>query len=421
MSRDAVRDARWLSRQMSGRARAFTPIPVALATQRSPFVAAACTVGGMSRSARPSALIVVPLFALLGLLFTLQSYFQQITQGQPEPFWLLGRRQLTIWTVRAALAPLVFMWCEWRRPRTASWSRWAGWHLAAALTYGLGTALIIPTIEFALRWTPAPWTYERALRLNLLSLTPSNVLAYALAALAWHATTYYTTLRERETRAAQLEAELSQSRLQLLKNQLQPHFLFNTLNTVSGLMSDDVRAARTMLSRLAELLRASLDRFDEQEVRLADEIALVRQYLDIQQVRFGDRLSVTLAVNEDAAEGLVPSFLLQPVVENAIRHGVEAQSNRGEIVIAATVEDVDGLTTGGRRLRIDVRDSGPGLTDRAGRDHGGIGLGNTRARMRHLYGDDQSLELHNGDRGGLTVRIDLPFHAEPLGTGGRDE
>jgi LytS/YehU family sensor histidine kinase len=269
--------------------------------------------------------------------------------------------------------------------------------------------LVIPLIEYALRWTPAQWTLARAVTMNVMSVTPSNVVAYAVVALAWHAATYSSDLRERELRAAQLESELTRSRLQLLKSQLQPHFLFNTLNTVSGLMRDDVRGARVMLSRLAELLRTALDRFDAQEVPLSEELELVQQYLDIQAVRFGDRLTVRLDVDDAAADALVPSFLLQPVVENAIRHGVEAQTERGEIAIAARV----GGTAERERLLIEVRDNGPGLRGGAPRgDRAGVGLENTRARLRQLYGDAQRLTLADAPGGGTSVVIELPLRVE---------
>jgi two-component system, LytTR family, sensor kinase len=358
-------------------------------------------------SARRRALLVVLLFVALGVLYTVQSYFQQLANDAPEPLWLLGRRQLAIWGVRAAFAPAVFRWCDALRARGAGRVGLGAAHVAGALLFGVGAGLVIPLVEWPLGWTPAGMAFARVVRLNLLATTPASVLAYALLALVWYAVAYADDARERAVRAARLESQLSGARLQLLRTQLQPHFLFNTLNTVSGLMADDIRGARVMLSRLAELLRASLDRFDEQEIPLGDEVALARQYVGIQEVRFGDRLDVRFDVVPEAADALVPAFLLQPLVENAIRHGIEARARGGRIAVTGAVD--------GGELVVAVEDDGPGVARPAAMPNGsGVGLANTRARLRQLYGDAQRLELADAPGGGLRVVVRVPLHLEPV-------
>ncbi|HVS38146.1 MAG TPA: histidine kinase [Gemmataceae bacterium] len=224
------------------------------------------------------------------------------------------------------------------------------------------------------------------------------LLVYWGMLLISHVVDYYAKFRERELHAVQLETGLAQARLQLLKNQLQPHFLFNTLNAVSSLIHSDVEAADRMVARLGDLLRLSLEDFGLQEAPLARELEVVRSYLAIEQIRLGARLAVRLDVAPDAAEASAPTFLLQPLVENAIRHGVAPRSGPGCVEVRAW-RDED-------RLLLEVRDNGPGITCEP---DGGVGLSNTRARLLHLYGTQQRLDLSNDPCGGCVARITLPF------------
>jgi sensor histidine kinase YesM len=205
--------------------------------------------------------------------------------------------------------------------------------------------------------------------------------------------------QERELRASRLETELARAQVDALKMQLHPHFLFNTLNAISGLMREDVEAADEMLAQLSELLRRTLDTEGQNEVPLADEIQWLRAYLAIQQTRFGDRLEVRIDVEPCSQTALVPTLILQPIVENAIRHGFSAQIGRGQIGIVAE--------RAGERLRIDVTDDGPGAPEPV---REGYGLRNTRSRLRALHGDNAALAVERGPAGRGTVsRIELPF------------
>ena len=227
--------------------------------------------------------------------------------------------------------------------------------------------------------------------------------AIATYATAWHerlATSYYRQSRDRE----QMEVRLAQAQLQSLRLQLHPHFLFNTLNTITALITADPPAAERMVSGLSELLRLSLHDAGEQEVSLERELEVLQPYLEIQQIRFRDRLTVEVAVAPDTLDALVPNLILQPLVENAIRHGIAPRATAGRVEIRAQRQD--GM------LHLRVTDDGVGLRD-GGRDvKEGVGLGNTRARLQHLYGPRHRFECHGGPSGGFTVSIAIPFQLE---------
>lgn len=220
-----------------------------------------------------------------------------------------------------------------------------------------------------------------------------------------HALEFYRQFRERELRAAQLESSLTRAQLQLLKTQLQPHFLFNTLNAISALIHTDVEAADHMLARLGDLLRLSLEDFGLHEASLTRELEIVRAYLEIEQARLGSRLQVDWDIDPGATEALVPTFALQPIIENAIHHGIAPRPEPGRLEIRARRD--------GDWLRLEVRDDGPGFSDKPSNGTG-VGLSNTRARLQHLYGaTSQRMELGNDPRGGGVVKIVLPFR-EPI-------
>ena len=202
-----------------------------------------------------------------------------------------------------------------------------------------------------------------------------------------------------------LEGQLALAELKALRMQLQPHFLFNTLHAIGVLIHSDPKAAHVMLTRLAELLRLSLDTASEPELPLEVELAFVEKYLAIQKARFGDRLTVRYALEPDAMRGLVPTLVMQPLVENALEHGVAPHARPGVIEIAAS-RTANALT-------IRVRDNGNGLSEREGRVKSGVGLANTRGRLRQLYGDRSRLTLANAVGGGLEVILEMPWREAP--------
>ena len=232
-----------------------------------------------------------------------------------------------------------------------------------------------------------------------------NLPIYWIIVSVAHALLFYRRSQERERKAFELAAGLAQANLQALRMQLQPHFLFNTLNAISTLVHRDARAADEMIGNLSDFLRLTLETADQQEVPLRQELDFLDRYLSIEQVRFGDRLRVTREIAPEVLSALLPSLILQPLVENAIRHGLEPSRQAGLLTITASRQ--------GQALRLVVRDNGVGLESKSSANsREGIGLANTRARLRELYGDAAGLELKAGPEGGLAVELTLPLHSE---------
>jgi LytS/YehU family sensor histidine kinase len=229
-----------------------------------------------------------------------------------------------------------------------------------------------------------------------------GTLYHAFILLAWSllyvAVRHLGALQEERERVLRAEAAAQRARLDALRWQLNPHFLFNALNGISTLVVEGQSAqAATMISRLGDLLRSTLEQTGD-EVTLAAELELVRQYLDIEQARFGERLRIDVTVDADAWNGHVPVMLLQPIVENAIKHAIATRERGGRIVVGATRHD--------GTLELFVEDDGPGIASFNG---DGVGLANVRQRLQHLYGSDQRLDLLPNAMGGVRVRIRLPY------------
>jgi len=232
-------------------------------------------------------------------------------------------------------------------------------------------------------------------------------IAFWCVIIAVHAIELHGRVRERELLTARLQGRLSEAQLEALAARLHPHFLFNTLQGISTLVYRDPAAADAMLGHLSTLLRGTLQRAPRHEVTLGDELALLEEYLAIIQVRFGDRVTLVRQVAPDALPGLVPHFVLQPLVENAIEHGIAARAGAGRIEISAERR--------ADRLLIRVSDDGPGLPGSSTPPPDGVGLGSTRRRLAELYGAAARLELGEGagTGGGTTALLDLPFHDAP--------
>ena len=232
----------------------------------------------------------------------------------------------------------------------------------------------------------------------------SEAIAFGCVAAVLHAIEFHGRYRERERYTLQLQARLSDAQLRALRAQLNPHFLFNTLNAATTLMHRDPDAADAMLTRLGELLRLTLRSDPEHETTLREEVAVLDRYLDIMRIRFSDRVTVSSGVEADVENALVPSFILQPIVENAFEHGVGRLQRPGHIAIEARAD--------GESLLLAVRDNGPGP---ALSEHGdGVGLANTRRRLHELYGDRASLKLTGMAQVGTTVEVRIPLRLEPV-------
>ncbi len=223
------------------------------------------------------------------------------------------------------------------------------------------------------------------------------VVAYALY--------YYRGVREGEAKTERLSAQLAKAQLKALKMQIHPHFLFNTLNSIAALLHKDVEAADRMIARLGDFLRLTLTGSNSQTVDFEQELEFLKCYLDIEHIRFQDRLTVELQIEPDTLKTSVPNLILQPIVENAVRHGVAKQTHPGRITISARRED--------GRLIMQVKDNGPGLVTKL--NGSGIGLSNTRARLEQFYGEDFSFQIANSNPSGVTVTIEVPAKANGEG------
>jgi len=231
-----------------------------------------------------------------------------------------------------------------------------------------------------------------------------NLLIYWLIMGVYWAKNYYTDLKEQELKSSRLEKNLTEARLQALQDRLHPHFLFNALNTISAYMENDPKTARRMIANLAELLRFSLDHTNSPKISLSQELSFLDSYLEIEQMRFKDQLSVSKSIDPDALEVQVPGFLIQPLVENAIRHGINPRNAPGQVDIQIKRQN--------GRLHLQVKDDGIGLPkDWVSSGHAGVGLANTRERLSEMYGTEHYFSIKNRkDGSGVVVNVELPIH-----------
>jgi signal transduction histidine kinase len=328
-------------------------------------------------------------WSALVVVFAVSSSLTYALNYQPPRWRYTLTMAATEWYVWAAFTPLV-AWLS-RRFRITR-ARWSGVVIIGAA--GLVAAFFKVTLTRVLRGAIGGAEYFQIT--NLVS----QYLVFWTIVLVSHAWLYYRESRERELRTSQLEALLAQTRLQMLSMQLQPHFLFNTLNTIAELVHQQPAEAERMIGGLSHLLRETLHAGLVERVPLSQELGLLERYVDIQRARFGDRLKVTVTVPEEARHALVPALLLQPLVENAIKHGIGAKAGAGQIDITAARE--------GDVLRITIADDGRGLPP--GSLAGGIGLENSRARLQTLYGAGAfGLAIVNRPTGGALVSIALPW------------
>jgi two-component system, LytTR family, sensor kinase len=348
----------------------------------------------------------------VGLFYFTQDISRRLLWNDPTPWWHPMISWLTGMYVLAALAPAIF-WFGRRFPfERRKWLRPALIHLLLSVVFSVLHLAVESAILSPLGLFPGIMdqgfvaTYVFLLILGF----HGNVLAYWTILGVQYAFHYYRQYQERKRQALQLElqasdlkARLVQAQLSALKGQLQPHFLFNTLNAIMVLVRQGKgRQAEEMLARLSDLLRSVLDDVEAQEVPLRRELESLQLYLSIEQVRFQDRMRVEIDVDPAALDAAVPHLGLQPIVENAVRHGIGRRSAAGRIEI--TAKRVDGA------LEIQVRDDGPGLPPEG--PGSGIGLANTRARLQQLYGDTAKLTLENGAEGGAVATLTLPYRAE---------
>lgn len=304
---------------------------------------------------------------------------------------------LPLWLIWSVLALLV-VWASRRWPIAPGvWKRRVALHVALNLVFAV---LVIALYRQARALLGLP--SQRPFGFELITGLQTQVLTYWIVVGLDHVVAYYRRARDREVKAAELSAELSAARLDALRMQLHPHFLFNTMHAISSAIREDPEGAENMLAELAELLRTTVDSAATHEVPLRQEMDFIQRYVAIQRVRFGDRLQVVVDVDRAAHEALVPTLILQPLVENAIEHGIATRRRGGRLEIRAATREGN--------LELSVTDDGAGLTDAPlHADTARVGLRNTRARLAHLYGERGRLDLRNRVDGGVIATVVLPY------------
>ena len=363
-------------------------------------------MGRLSRVTSP--LTIFTIATVLGVLTGLQAYnYVALVSEHKQPFSVLLGLNLTYWWSWALLVPGVLWLARRYRFERGAWRRAAFMHILGVVVFtaahvALATSARGVIMQFAERpfeW----WMYFRDR--FFLNFDWEMMTYWALVAFA-NALDYQRESQEREITAAQLQTQLAEAQLEALQRQLHPHFLFNTLNTIATLMHRDVHAADEMLVQLSDLLRLTLDRIGTQQVSLKDEVDFLKKYLEIEQTRFGDRLIVNIDIDPEVLDAPVPNLILQPLVENALRHGIGPRIGVGKVDVTASQS--------GELLTLTVRDNGVGLSpDKLNAFHSGVGLSNTRSRLENLYGDRHRFEFETPPGGGLLVTIVIPMGHDP--------
>jgi len=346
-------------------------------------------------------------WTMIGLFWATRWYL--LFRNAKEPItWsesmALGLLEWYLWAIFSLVifrlsARLPFDRLHWRASAAVHVAAGAVISLVQVFLYAAGNRTID---TYFMNGVPSPGleTLSGAFILLLRNRFHGAMLTYALIAMVSYAIVYYRKYRREELMASELRAQLAGAQLQALKAQLHPHFLFNTLHTISALMREDVESADRMIARLSDLLRLALRSNGQQTIPLREELEFVERYLEVERIRFSDRLQTDIRVSPAALDAMVPNLILQPLVENAIRHGITPKSAGGTVRVTADCE--------GETLKLEVSDDGVGL-DRTTQTNptDGIGLANIRERLQHLYGDRFRFSMLNA--AGLTVTIHIPL------------
>ena len=350
--------------------------------------------------------IVFMAATMLALFSSLMAWRFTVSLGRGVTYWrTLVILNTSYWYLWALFAPaIIWLSQHFRFERQGLW-RAVVVHLPSVVLFSLTHILAMSGVQWWFARTEGrsfAWWAE-AQRSALLNFDWEMMTYWTIVGLS-HAVLYYRESKDRALRTAQLETRLVEAQLKTLQQQLHPHFLFNTLHAISALMHRDVEAADRTLMRLSDLLRLTLENIGQQEIPLQAELDFLAKYLQIEQTRFADRLIVRFDIQPESLDTLVPNLILQPLVENAIKHGVARKSGPGHIDISARRD--------GDKLRMEVRDDGMGLSEDALTAlQKGIGVSTTRARLQHLFGADYRFEFHRQPEG-LSVVVVVPWQTE---------
>ena len=348
--------------------------------------------------------LLIAVWTAFGLLLASQTGLSYRRREMPVSWHRILIAEMAFAYTWAALTPLILWLSKRFRIERARWKSALAVHVIASLLLGFATRLLRDLLFIFVVAEAGSKLSWASLLMMVYFFFDYGAMIYWLVLLVSYAVDYYKRYQEGEVKASRLETQLAQAQLHALKMQLHPHFLFNTLNSISALVHKDVESADKMIARLGDFLRLTLENAGSQEVSLQQELEFLKCYLEIERIRFADRLAVRMDIEPDALDARLPNLVLQPIVENAIRHGIAPQTGPGRIDIEAN--RVNGT------LRVRVTDNGPGIPLCEGyglQFREGLGLANTEARLEQLYGDEHRLDLQNATAGGLTVTLEIPF------------
>lgn len=339
----------------------------------------------------------------VALLSATQLYLNWTLEGFDADFGALLGSELVEWLLWAAVAPAV-LWIDRRYGfRTGRLRGAVAVHLTVAAAWFLIHNGIMVTMTYLVDAEAQGAGFGSLFLSRTVIRLPSHFVVYGFVVAAGWAGRFLMDYHSRKLQSERLSSQLARSQLANLRMQLHPHFFFNTMHTIAGMVRENRNeAAVETIAELSELLRRALETADVHEITLDEELEFLAGYVRIQERRFGDRLQVTYDIDPDVRRALVPALLLQPLVENAIRHGLELDESPGRVDISA--ERRDG------QLHLEIADNGRGLVEP--RVAEGVGLGTSRARLGELYGARQSIEISSAAGSGATVQIRIPFHTE---------
>ena len=344
--------------------------------------------------------LLIAFWSLVAGVFTVQMVLVARSEGREMPIARAFGLQFAGWMSWAIMTPVVIVLSR-RLARVRPLAALAGVHVGPALLVAFSAAALEGVLKSVLGVELQPRTMADSVLANIKTYGTFNLFVYAMIAGIHYAIAFSREARERERSAARLETALVQARLDTLAAQIQPHFLFNTLHAISQLVLEDPARANQMITRLSTLLRHGFHGGNGEEPTLADEIELLDHYVAIQEIRFGDRLAVSFDLDPTVLRARVPSLLLQPLVENAIRLGTATRTDQTRVTISAIRRDA--------WLRIEVRDNGPGLSRGAVPAGNGVGVANVRERLAQRYGSAQRFALEDAAGGGAIAIIEVPW------------
>ena len=350
---------------------------------------------------------IIAAWAMLGVIYAGPIYFEVRSEGMGHSAWRIFSWGILTWLAWAPLTPAM-VWLARRYSLVSeAWKTSLLIHLPAFLLMSVvhsatGTAITLTVKPFD-NMGASPASFWPRFLSRMQNAFGSDLLVYGAVIGICYGFDYYRKYREREFLASRLEAQLAQAQLDALRMQLHPHFLFNTLNSIAGLVRDNKnQAAINMLVGLSDLMRHTLEHSARQEVQLREELNFIKLYLSIQEMRFSDRLQIELNIDPATSKAMVPNLILQPLTENALRHGIGRSANSGVVGITSAAED--------GHLRLTVYDNGAGLPDDWQlKGSKGIGLANTAARLQQLYNDNHQFDIRNREGGGVEVLILMPL------------